>query len=82
MVHFLFQTGICGLLYMYNLLRNVLILNKTILIMLHVTTENNKKITLSLYIISDQERRVANAQYCFIKSSFTWDDGKVIKPSI
>lgn len=31
------------------------------------------------YIISDQERRVVNAQYCFMKSSFTWNAGKVFK---
>ncbi|XP_052692574.1 CD209 antigen-like protein C isoform X1 [Crassostrea angulata] len=26
--------------------------------------------------LRDQERRVANAQYCFMKSSFTWNAGK------
>lgn len=30
-----------------------------------------------MYIILDQAGNVTDTQYCFIRSSLTWDDGKV-----
>lgn len=35
------------------------------------------KTTLNMYIILDQAGNVTDTQYCFIRSSLTWDDGKV-----
>lgn len=35
------------------------------------------KIMLNNYIVLDQAGNVPDTQYCFIRSSFTWDDGKV-----
>lgn len=36
-----------------------------------------EKIMLNNYIVLDQAGNVPDTQYCFIRSSFTWDDGKV-----
>lgn len=35
------------------------------------------KIMLNNHIVLDQAGNVPDTQYCFIRSSFTWDDGKV-----
>lgn len=34
-----------------------------------------------MYIILDQAGRNIDTQYCFIKSSLTWDAGKVLRIS-